>query len=176
MYPLESESATTFPPSSVAFWVGLLGSVDRHVPGSGYDDGLALEGLADGLEHLVGEVAEAVSGGLGPGEGSPGSDGLSCEDSCEVVPHPLVLAVHEPDLPSADPDVSCGDVGVGSDVPLELGHEGLAEAHDLGVGLALGVEVGSSLSLVRLFLKICSNPRNLRMDRLTEGWNLSPPL
>lgn len=31
-------------------------------------------------------------------------------------------------------------------MPLELGHEGLAEAHDLGVGLALGVEVGSSLS------------------------------
>ena len=28
----------------------------------------------------------------------------------------------------------------------ELGHEGLAEAHDLVVGLALGVEVGSSLS------------------------------
>ena len=137
MYPLESETAELG---------GLLGSVDRHIPGSGDDDGLALEGLADGLEHLVGEVAEAVSGGLGPGEGSPGSDGLSCEDSCEVVPHPLVLAVHEPDLPSADPDVSCGDVGVGSDVPLELGHEGLAEAHDLGVGLALGVEVGSSLS------------------------------
>ena len=42
--------------------------------------------------------------------------------------------------------MSRGDVGVGSDVPLELGHEGLAEAHDLGVGLALGVEVGSSLT------------------------------
>ena len=30
--------------------------------------------------------------------------------------------------------------------------------------------------VVRLFLKICSKPRNFRMDRLTEGWNLSPPL
>ena len=88
----------------------------------------------------------SVSGGLGPGEGSAGSDGLSGEDSGEVVPHPLVLAVHEADLPSAYADVTCGDVGVGSDVPLELSHEGLAEAHDLAVGLALGVEVGSSLS------------------------------
>ena len=130
------------------------GGVDSDVTGSGDDDGLALEGLSDGLEHLVGEVAQSVSGGLGPGEGSAGSDGLSGEDSGEVVPHPLVLAVHESDLPSADSDVTGGDVGVGSDVPLELGHEGLAEAHDLGVGLALGVE----------------------MDRLTEGWNLSPPL
>ena len=29
---------------------------------------------------------------------------------------------------------------------------------------------------VRAFLKICSKPRNFKMDRLTVGWNLSPPL
>ena len=29
---------------------------------------------------------------------------------------------------------------------------------------------------VRLFLKICSKPRNFITDRLTEGWNLKPPL
>ena len=29
---------------------------------------------------------------------------------------------------------------------------------------------------VREFLKICSKPRNLMMDRLTEGWNRRPPL
>ena len=31
-------------------------------------------------------------------------------------------------------------------------------------------------SPVRLFLKICSKPRNFITDRLTEGWNLKPPL
>ena len=30
--------------------------------------------------------------------------------------------------------------------PAQLGHEGLAEAHDLGVGLALRVEVGAALA------------------------------
>ena len=29
---------------------------------------------------------------------------------------------------------------------------------------------------VRLFLKICSKPRNLMTDRFTEGWNRRPPL
>src|SRR6202165_5831043 len=31
-------------------------------------------------------------------------------------------------------------------------------------------------SVVREFLKTCSNARNLRMPRLTEGWKRSPPL
>ena len=29
---------------------------------------------------------------------------------------------------------------------------------------------------VRAFLKICSKPKNFRMDKLTDGWNLKPPL
>ena len=29
---------------------------------------------------------------------------------------------------------------------------------------------------VRAFLKICSKPRNLMMDRFTEGWKRRPPL
>jgi hypothetical protein len=35
---------------------------------------------------------------------------------------------------------------IGADVLAELGHEALAEAHDLGVGLALGVEVRAALA------------------------------
>ena len=31
-------------------------------------------------------------------------------------------------------------------------------------------------SVVRLFLRICSNPRNFRMPRLTVGWKRRPPL
>ena len=125
---------------------GLLACVGGDVSGSGDDDLLSLEGLLVGLEHLLCEVAQSVSGGLGPGEGSAGGDGLSGEDSGELVPQPLVLAEHVTDLPASGSDVSCGDIRVGTDVLGELGHEGLAEAHYLVVGLALGVEVGSSLS------------------------------
>ena len=29
---------------------------------------------------------------------------------------------------------------------------------------------------VKAFLKICSNAKNFKIDKLTEGWNLNPPL
>src|SRR5690606_19051491 len=50
------------------------------------------------------------------------------------------------DLAAAHADVTGGDVGVLADVAVELGHEGLAEAHDLGVGLAARVEVRAALA------------------------------
>ena len=31
-------------------------------------------------------------------------------------------------------------------------------------------------NVVKAFLKVCSNPKNFRMDRLTEGWKRMPPL
>ena len=30
--------------------------------------------------------------------------------------------------------------------------------------------------VVRLFFRICSKPRNFKMDRFTVGWNRRPPL
>ena len=40
-------------------------------------------------------------------------------------------------------DVTRGDVLHVADVAVQLGHEGLAEAHHLRVALALGIEVGA---------------------------------
>jgi len=42
--------------------------------------------------------------------------------------------------------LSGGNVHVGADVTLELSHEALAETHDLSIGLAVGVEVGTALT------------------------------
>ena len=30
--------------------------------------------------------------------------------------------------------------------------------------------------VVKEFLNICSNPKNFKIDKLTDGWNLRPPL
>jgi hypothetical protein len=83
----------------------------------------------------------------------------------------LVLAEQVADLAGADADVTGRHVGVLADVAVELGHERLAEAHDLGLGAALRVEVGAALAAadrqpVRAFLKICSKPRNLMIDEV----------
>ena len=45
----------------------------------------------------------------------------------------------------ADADVARGNVGVLADVTVQFHHEGMAEAHDLAVALALWVEVGAAL-------------------------------
>ena len=58
----------------------------------------------------------------------------------------LVLAEQEADLAPAHADVAGRNVGVGSDVAEELGHEALAEAHDFVVALALRVEVRTALA------------------------------
>ena len=53
---------------------------------------------------------------------------------------------HEADLAGADADVAGRNVQVGADVAEQLGHEGLAETHDLAGAPALGVEVGAALA------------------------------
>src|SRR5690606_18280953 len=53
---------------------------------------------------------------------------------------------HIADLAPADTDIAGGDVGIFADMAMKLGHEGLAEAHDLAVGPAARIEVGASLA------------------------------
>jgi len=56
------------------------------------------------------------------------------------------LAEHVADFARADADVAGRHVDVGADVPVELCHEALAEAHHFAVGFALRVEVGAALA------------------------------
>tara|TARA_Y100000310_G_scaffold150201_3_gene149680 strand:+ start:36938 stop:37381 length:444 start_codon:yes stop_codon:yes gene_type:complete len=74
------------------------------------------------------------------------TDQWTLPHALEAVREFLVLAEKVADLAPADADVARGDVGVGADVPEELAHEALAEAHDLVVGLALGIEVRAALA------------------------------
>src|SRR5690606_22352363 len=57
----------------------------------------------------------------------------------------LVLPEQVSDLALADAYVARGRIGELANVAVELGHEALAEAHDLGVRLALRIEVGAAL-------------------------------
>src|SRR5690606_33553591 len=57
-----------------------------------------------------------------------------------------VLAEQVTDLPAADADVAGGHVGVLAEVAVQLGHEALAEPHDLAVAAALRVEVAAALA------------------------------
>lgn len=52
---------------------------------------------------------------------------LASEDACILVPQTLVLAKKEADLTWAHTNVTSWHIRVLSNVPLQLGHEGLAE-------------------------------------------------
>ncbi len=70
---------------------------------------------------------------------------VNMPDSCRLVTL-RVLAEQVADLAAADADVTRGDVGVLAEVAVQLVHERLAEAHDLGVRAAVRVEVRAALA------------------------------
>ena len=117
------------------------------VSGTGDGHGGAFEGLALGGEHLTGEVHAAVAGGFGSDERATVVEALAGQDAgLEVVAELAVHAEHVADFTTANADVARRHVEVVADVAPEFHHEGLAEAHDLGVGLALGIEVRTALA------------------------------
>lgn len=52
---------------------------------------------------------------------------LASEDACVLIPQALVLAEKEANLTWAHTDVTSWHISVLSNVPLQLGHEGLAK-------------------------------------------------
>ncbi len=96
-------------------------------------------------------VDEAISSGLGSDQRAAPASPLSGQD-----PLPFVLlcpiGTEQPsDLSRGDTNVSGRDIGVSSNVLVQLAHEGHAEFPDLVVGLALGVKVCSSLATADVY-------------------------
>ena len=107
---------------------------------------LALDGVVLVLQHFLQIVDSAVAGGLGADQGAAVAQALTGENA--VLPHALqaaVLAIQVADLTAANAHVAGGHVDVRPDVAIQSRHEALAETHDLGVGLAGGIEVGTAL-------------------------------
>ena len=125
----------------------LLADAPGHVAEAGDRDGLARHGLAVMLEDVLGVVDGAVAGGLGTDQAAAEGTALAGEHAVLIgVDDALVLAEQEADLTAAHAQIAGGHVQVGTDVTIELGHEALAEPHDLGIGLAGGIEVGTALA------------------------------
>ena len=122
-----------------------LGAVLCHVSGTGDEHGLALDALAACAEHGAQEVDVAVAGGFGADERAAELEALAGEHAAEFARELLIHTEHVAYLTAAYADVACGDVHVGADMACKFKHEGLAEAHDFGVRLAAGREVGAAL-------------------------------
>ena len=120
--------------------------VQRDIARARDRDPLAFDRIIRVLEHRLGEGDGAVPGCLGPPEQPAEPHGFAREHAIALLGDLHVLPVEEPDLASADADVARGDIHARADVSVELAHERLAEAHDLVVALALGVEVAPALA------------------------------
>ena len=123
-----------------------LGGVQRHIAGTRDHDALALDRSARLFEHGAGEGNHAVAGRLGPPGQAAHGQGLAGQHAAGVLGDLQPLAVEEADLATAHADVARGHVGLRPDVAPQFAHEGLAEAHDLMVGPALGIEVAAALA------------------------------
>src|ERR1700675_1358686 len=124
----------------------LLDRVLRNVAAAGDQAELAFERVLPALQHFIGEVHAAIAGGLRTNQRTAPVQPLAGEAAGEFIPQPLVLAEQGADFTPAHTDVARRDVGVRSDVPLQFGHEALAEAHYFVVALALGIEIRTALA------------------------------
>ena len=99
------------------------------------------------LQHFAQIVHSAETGGLGTQDGTAGDNGLAGHGAeLGTTDDAAILAIQIADLTAAHAQVAGGAVDVLADVAVQLSHEGLAEAHDLGIAAAAGVEVGAALS------------------------------
>ena len=99
------------------------------------------------FQHLVEEIGRAEARGFGTDERAAEGETFAREDAVLVRTADLLIRAEEiADLSRAHAHVACGDVHVGTDVTVKLGHETIAETHDFGIGLACGVEVAAALA------------------------------
>ena len=120
----------------------LAADAPGHVSETGDRDPLSFQLLAAVLKHAVEEVdsAEAcrfltdLGSAVGQTLAGQGTGLGSCGEA-------LVLAVQVADLTGTDADIAACDVRVGTEVTVQGIHVALAEAHDLTVALASGIEV-----------------------------------
>src|SRR5690606_22072662 len=102
--------------------------------------------LADRLQHFADEIHQSVAGGLAAHERTTPVEPLAGQHPGLVpVGDALVLAEQIPDLALAHADIAGRHVGVLTEMPVQLRHVALAEAHHLGVAVVSRVEVGPAL-------------------------------
>ena len=125
----------------------LLDCVDGDVARTRDHHGTAAEGVAARGEHLLHEVGAPITGSLGADLGAAPAEPLAGQHAGLVaIGDPLVLPEQVADLACADPDVAGGNVGLLTEMAVQLGHERLAEAHHLTIRAASRIEVGATLT------------------------------
>ena len=126
--------------------LGFFGCVDSNIAGTRNRNSLALERVTLALEVFLHKINQVIASGLGTSQGTAIGQALASENAFPNIANTLVLAEHIANLASTGSNIASRNVGVGANVLAKFSHERLAETHNLCVGLALGIEVGSTLA------------------------------
>ena len=124
----------------------LLDSINRNVAGTVNDDVLAFKGIAVRLQVFIDKVHQSIARSLGASKRSAKREAFAGKHAGPFVANALILAEHIGNFTAANTQVACRHIGVGSDVAAQFSHKRLTEMHDFVVGLALGVEVGTTFA------------------------------
>ena len=147
----------------------LLGCTPGNIAEAGDGNGLIFQIVALGGEHVLYEIDGTITGGLGTDARAAELQALAGEHALELVCELLIHAEEVADFATAYADVASGNVLVGTDVAIELGHEGLAETHDLSVTLSAGSEVGAALATAHGECGECVLECLLKAEELQDG-------
>ena len=119
----------------------LLDGILSHIPRTRDGDYFTCRRVAACGEHLLSEVAHAVTRGFGTQRTAAPIKAFARQRTRKLVAQPFVLTEHKTDFPSTHANISGRYIGIGTDVPLQLGDETLAETHHFVVRFSFGVEV-----------------------------------
>ena len=98
------------------------------------------------MQQVLGEVESAETGSLGTQDGATPGLALAGDHARVVLTRQLLVhAVEEANLAAAHTDITSGNILIRTDAVTQLKHESLAETHDLGIALANGVKVTTTL-------------------------------
>jgi hypothetical protein len=96
--------------------------------------------------HVEDEIDHPVACRFRADEASTPMQSFPSQYAHELVPQLLIRPKHISNLPRARPNISGRDIGIRTNMPLQLCHERIAEPPNLTVRFAFGVKVGSALA------------------------------
>ena len=98
------------------------------------------------MKHVLHEIHGTEACSLRTDKGASVGKSFSCKHAGMLARELLVHPEQEAYLAASHADVTCRHICIRADVPPQFKHEGLAETHDLRVGLSLRVEIRTALS------------------------------
>ena len=119
-------------------------SINFSGPGDGAN--FTFNGFVAGLKHFLREINRTITGRFRAHEGTAPIARLAREHAGKLVGKPFILPKEITYFAPTYPNIAGRHIGVGTDVPEQLGHKRLAKPHDFVVGFRLRIEIRAALA------------------------------